>query len=235
MDIAINTAQNVNIDCKPAGLINRIGATCIDFLAMIAIFILGTFLLKLFPHSGKQHQNLLLILAILLTFYHLIFELTLHGQSPGKILLHLRVVRLDGQKLSLWDCMLRWVLRLIDITTTMGIVAMVSIISSNRMQRLGDLAAGTIVINETPTVTLKQINSFTPPDDYQVVFPQVIMLSDKDIALIKEILREVTLNGEYKLLDPLALKVKKVTGIESKMNNLNFIQPVVSDYQYLTK
>ena len=76
MDIAINTAQNVNIDCKPAGLINRIGATCIDFLAMIAIFILGTFLLKLFPHSGKQHQNLLLILAILLTFYHLIIELT---------------------------------------------------------------------------------------------------------------------------------------------------------------
>lgn len=103
------------------------------------------------------------------------------------------------------------------------------------MQRLGDLAAGTIVINETPTVTLKQINSFTPPDDYQVVFPQVIMLSDKDIALIKEILREVTLNGEYKLLDPLALKVKKVTGIESKMNNLNFIQTVVSDYLYLTK
>ena len=76
--------------------------------------------------------------------------------------------------------MLRWVFRLIDISISSGAVAVISIIASKRMQRLGDMAAGTTVIKLEKAVTLKQISEFETPEEYQVVFQQAALLSDKD-------------------------------------------------------
>ncbi len=147
----------------------------------------------------------------------------------------IRVVRLDGQKLSFWDCMLRWALRLVDISASLGIVAMSSIVISSRMQRLGDLAAGTIVVREKNGTSFSQLSLYDTPEDYQAVYPQVAMLTDKDISIIKEIMQEVEQNKDYKLLTPLALRVKTLTGIQTNMSHLTFIQTVLKDYTYLTK
>ena len=137
-------------------------------------------------------------------------------------------------KTLLWDCLLRWSLRLID-TTAMGIVAISSIVISSRMQRLGDLAAGTVVILEKNGVPLREISLYDTPDDYQVVFPQVSMLTDKDIAIIKEVMHEVEQQREYQLLVPLASRVRTLTGIQTRMDNLAFMQTVLKDYVHLTK
>lgn len=234
MDISIHTAQNINIAYKPAGLLNRIAATLIDlsFLGGICLICLGIW--GAIPALKDITFIPVVVVAVLLT-YHLLFEYFLNGKSLGKLVLHLRVVRLDGKRLSFWDCMLRWVLRLVDISASMGLLAMLSIIISSKMQRLGDLAAGTTVILENPRTGLEKLDIYDTPEDYQVSFPQAVMLSDKDIHIIKEILRTVDKTGEYKLLEPLALKLKSLISVETRMNNQQFIQTLLSDYNHLTK
>ena len=198
MHLSINTAQNVNITCQPAGLAYRICATLLDSICMTGIFLLVSYL------STITNVYFMYITLILLLCYHLLFEYLAKGQSPGKMMCRIRVVRLDGQKLSFWDCMLRWALRLVDISASLGIVAMSSIVNSSRMQRLGDLAAGTIVVREKNGTSFSQLSLYDTPEDYQAVYPQVAMLTDKDISIIKEIMQEVEQNKDYKLLTPLA-------------------------------
>lgn len=234
MDISVYTAQNVNIAYKPAGLANRIGATFIDFALLGDIYLLS-YTLLLASLSLRNNTTLAIIILLVLMSYHFICEYFFNGQSLGKLMLHLKVVRLDGRKLSFWDCLLRWVLRLIDITVSMGMFAMLSIIISTKMQRLGDLAAGTTVIQENKKTNLNEINAFDTPEEYEVTFPQIYILTDKDVTIIKEIFQEFEKNKEYRLLEPLADKVKELTGIETNMNNLQFIQTVIQDYMHLTK
>lgn len=60
------------------------------------------------------------------------------------------------------------------------------------------------------------------------------MLSDKDMAIVREVFREFE-KTKYKLLEPLSAKIKELTGIETHMNNLQFIQTILTDYIHLTK
>ena len=129
--------------------------------------------------------------------------------------------------------MLRWVFRLIDISISSGAVAVISIIASKRMQRLGDMAAGTTVIKLEKAVTLKQISEFEAPEEYQVVFQQAALLSDKDIKIIKDVLREVHKNNNYALLAPLPKKIKEATGIETSMIPLEFVETILKDHSHL--
>lgn len=234
MDISVQTAQNVHIAYQPAGLADRIGATMIDFILLGILYYLGFMLLSLNAVWERSTTGPFVLLTILL-FYHLVCEYFFNGTSLGKHLLHLRVVRLDGRKLSFWDCLLRWVLRVIDISISMGIVAICSIIISSKMQRLGDLAAGTTVILEKRKNKPGQTNFIDPPEGYQVVFPQVAILTDKDFFIIKEVYQEFLKSQTYGLLAPLADKIKTLTGIQTRMNNVEFIKTVLLDYTQLTQ
>ena len=102
MQISINTAQNVNIDCKMAGLTHRIGAALIDLMFRGGIILLTIYLLSVV--SVPHFQTVIIyIVAIFTCCYHLIFEYLLKGKSPGKMICRTRVVRIDGQKMSFWD------------------------------------------------------------------------------------------------------------------------------------
>jgi len=93
-------------------------------------------------------------LLILLIFgfqwgYFNIFEWLWNGQTPGKRLLHLRVIKVDGSPVSGVDVLLRNLSRPIDTLGPMGLLGLVMIFASRKAQRLGDLMARTLVIHET--------------------------------------------------------------------------------------
>lgn len=231
--VCIETAQNVNIAYKPAGLVLRIGATLIDLLLLGGIFLLC--LLIALQSALLKSLTASIVLLVVLMCYHLVCEYFFRGQSIGKQVLHLRVVRLDGQKLTFWDCLLRWSLRLIDISASMGIFAMLSIILSSKMQRLGDLAAGTTVIQESRMSDFNRPHLYDLPEDYEVHFPQVALLSDKDMSIIREVFETFQKNKEYALLESLSNRIKVSTGIETDMNQQQFIETVIKDYIRLTQ
>lgn len=234
MAIFVNTAQNVSIEYQPAGVLNRIIATIIDW-ALLA----GIILLVLVFAAGikplEEDAVWLIIFFTLVGLYHLLCEFFLGGRSIGKLTLQMRVVRLDGKKLTFWDCLLRWSLRLIDITINGGIIAIISILFTPKMQRLGDLAAGTTVICEKRPVTIQTLESFTPQEDHQVTFPQANLLSDKDITIVKEVLKELKRDPSLPLLEMLSQKIKDLTGIQTHMENKEFIETILKDYNYLAK
>ncbi len=232
MNISISTAHNVDIDYIPAGVLDRILATLIDSAFQFGLLMLGLMFIGLFSMVASPTW-FFVILAVIIASYHLFCEAVFNGRSLGKYTMRIQVVKLNGKKLTFWDCMLRWVFRLIDISISSGAVAVISIIASKRMQRLGDMAAGTTVIKLEKAVTLKQISEFETPEEYQVVFQQAALLSDKDIKIIKDVLREVYKNNTYALLAPLTKKIKEVTGIETSMIPLEFVETILKDHSHL--
>ncbi len=234
MNLSIQTAQNTHIDYKIAGVAERVFATFIDFTVIGGLTIVLSMIVS-FSDALQKSTIVIVVIFSLLSLYHLVLELCLNGRSIGKMALYIQVVRLDGKKLTGWDCLLRWMFRLVDITICLGIIGMISIIVTKKGQRLGDLAAGTTVVYRNRSVTLKQLDRYSNTDNYEVVYPQVRMLSDKDINIIKEVLAEARATKEYELLEPLSHKIKELTGIQSDQNNLEFIQTILRDYTHITQ
>ena len=231
MNISIDTAQNVQIAYTPAGLAQRIWATIVDFAVLGGLSFICFPLLEI----GQAGTGTLIIFSTFLLFYHLLSELLFRGRSIGKMTQNLRVVRIDGKKVSFWDYLLRWVLRLVDITMSLGIVGMLSIILTQKMQRLGDIAAGTTVICEKPNIRLSQFAADDTPETYEVTFGEVTLLADKDIRIIQEAMKEIKKDKNQKILMALSQKIKELTGIQTDMDDLTFIETVLKDYRYLTK
>lgn len=231
MELSINTAQNVHIAYTPAGLAQRIWATLVDFA------ILGGISSICFPLlAGMDAGNgVLIIFSTLLLSYHFLCELFFRGRSVGKMTQNLRVVRIDGKKVTFWDYLLRWVLRLVDISISLGIVGMLSIILSPKMQRLGDIAAGTTVIYEKAGVRLSQFAEEEANENYEVVFREAALLSDKDIRIIQEAQKEIKKDKNQQIIQALSLKIKELTGIQTELDDEVFIETVLKDHHYLTK
>jgi uncharacterized RDD family membrane protein YckC len=101
---------------------------------------------------GSGALQIVLILAIFgfQWVYFNLFEWLWNGQTPGKRLLHLRVIKMDGAPVSWIDVFLRNIARPIDTFGPMGLIGLLMIFISRKAQRLGDLMARTLVIHETP-------------------------------------------------------------------------------------
>ncbi|MDR1757321.1 MAG: RDD family protein [Culturomica sp.] len=238
MQLSVQTAHHARIDYELAGIGYRILAFMIDVLIQGALGILISFIalpfFALMSRGGTGNTFLLIILFVFIPLYHLLCELFM-GRSVGKVALGLRIVRLDGKKISFWDTLLRWVFRIVDITICSGVVAMIAIIVSRNARRIGDIAAGTTVVREKSQTTLSDLTRYAAPEAYAVVFPQANLLSDQDIAIVKEVVSEVRQRMEYKLLEPLARKIKSITGIVTDMDNLTFVTTILKDHHHLTK
>jgi uncharacterized RDD family membrane protein YckC len=153
------TPEGVSLSVVLAGLGSRFTAYLIDFLIQIVVFVV--FLIALhFAASGSDETTELVAAgaAALFAFmdfigYFVLCEMLSSGRSPGKRANGLRVVRRDGGPVGFWSSALRNVMRLIDmIPFPFYLVGSVLILSTNRNQRLGDLAGGTVVIRERTAV-----------------------------------------------------------------------------------
>src|SRR5258708_29310374 len=229
--IKVRTTQNVLIDYPIAGLFDRILAFLLDFLIWIAYFVLA---FSIFGALNFLSNWLMILLYFPLFFYHLIFEIAMNGQSPGKRALGIRVVRLDGDSPTIANYILRWILWPVDVLFS-GSVAITFILLTQQGQRLGDVAAGTTVIKMTTPGLLKGQEIIQAlQNDYQPQFPQVAGLSDNDIALIKEALAVNIQLGNTRPMEVISEKIKMLHGIQSDMHALTFLNTVLKDYHYLT-
>lgn len=152
--ITIATPEGVDLDLVLAGLGSRIGAGGID-LVLRALIILGFALLVLLPSiiGGTAPSPLLLAFMGLVAFgvqftYDVGFETFASGRTPGKRWTGLRVVRSGGGPVDFRTSAIRNLLRLVDGPLTGYVGGITSIVVSPRNQRIGDMAAGTLVIRE---------------------------------------------------------------------------------------
>lgn len=219
------TNQNIEIKLELAGLGDRILAFLIDAVIMgfYAIFVAS-----IVPTS--EPYFIVLLFPILL--YPLLFEIFTNGQSPGKKVRNIRVVKLNGGSPTVFNYLLRWVMQPVDFLIY-GSVAVLCIIVTKNGQRLGDLAAGTTVIKERTSVKISDIASIKKTLDHTVTYPQVKRLNDKQAELIRRALNMRRDGLNETAADEVALKTKKFLQIETDAPNVKFLYTVLKDYEHL--
>lgn len=234
--VHVQTAQNVTIAYRAAGVGHRIGAYFIDVLVTYAYLFVAILLVSELSNDGGL--ALIVLLALPFIGYHLLCEVFFDGQSVGKRAVGIKVVRLDGGPPTLGAYLLRWVLRIVDILLFTGAVAVVAIMASRHGQRLGDMAAGTTVVKLDAPVALEDTLLVNLDEDHVVRFPRVDRLTDADVETLREVLarfrREGRTTRTMQLLDRAKRAVERKMGIESvAMPAPQFLRQVVRDYAAL--
>lgn len=249
--IRIHTTQNVTLEYEVASLGDRIVATLLDYLVLLAWGVLWGVIIGAIAASNHDSRAInyhdtaeligvavAVLLGILIVapviFYFLLSEVFFNGQTLGKKARDLRVVRLDGTAPRFGDYLLRWLLRLVDFGFGGGVVAVVAIAVSGKGQRLGDMAAGTSVISLRPRPEgLADLPSPAALAGYQPVFPQAADLSDHDMALLRQLLSRSIKQGNYLLLNETANKIKQLLGVHTDLPDEAFLRTVLRDHTYL--
>ncbi|SDQ32294.1 Uncharacterized membrane protein YckC, RDD family [Chryseobacterium soldanellicola] len=242
--IAINTSQNVNINFNIAGVGERMLAFIIDLLIKIAFILIILYIFfNLLNLDGLLNgldywSQAAIIIAI--TFpvyvYPVVLESLMEGQTPGKKVMKIKVVKIDGYQASFGDYMIRWFFRLID-TSFLGVIGLISMIVSKNNQRLGDIASGTAVISLKNSINISHTILENIHQDYVPSFPQVIALSDNDMRIIKDNYTKALRIDDRQIITKLSDKIKGILKLEidpTKMTERQFINVIIKDYNYYT-
>jgi uncharacterized RDD family membrane protein YckC len=153
----IDTPEQVELEFAVAGIGSRFVAVLIDHLLQagfyFVFFILGAILFGAIANRinllGKWALAGFIALNFLLIWgYYTLFEAFWHGQTPGKHIMKLRVIKDSGRQITLFESMARNLLRVIDYLPALYLAGVVTMLCTKRNQRLGDLGAGTIVVHE---------------------------------------------------------------------------------------
>lgn len=200
--LIIETPERVELHFALASIGNRFLAAAFDHILQFTILLLmfwafsaltdvssferaGTF----FSETPKWILAVFIIVAFLIfTGYFVFFEWTWNGQTPGKRLLKLRVIREDGRPLTFWEAAARNVLRTFDIMPfPFYSFGLISVFLSLRDQRIGDFFAGTVVVreNQADAPTFEQVFS-SPMSDSAFLRMQVPARFTADLSHLKE-------------------------------------------------
>lgn len=234
-NIKIQTTQNVDIEYELASVGDRILASLLDYLLFVLYFIfIGLAFGSVLKVSMSITIAIIVFLPVLL--YDLYCEIFFQGKSFGKMIMKIKVVKLDGTRASIGSYFLRWVLRVIDTLLFSPGVALVVIVLNEKGQRLGDMSAGTTVIKMKQKVNLSDtILVQQQKPEYNPIFPQVKKLTDGDVALIKEIMLVAWQTNNHQALQKLTQKTKQTMGVSSTMDDMQFLNTVIQDYNYLSE
>jgi uncharacterized RDD family membrane protein YckC len=156
----IETPEQVELAYSVAGIGSRFVAALLDSLIMFAFFLVEILALVLITSAGlntdhmdKSAGSWFFAFMVFINFaivwgYFALFEAYWHGQTPGKRAMKVRVIKDSGRQITLFEAMARNLLRVVDYLPSLYLVGVITMLCNKRNQRLGDLAAGTIVVHE---------------------------------------------------------------------------------------
>ncbi|MFY7829084.1 MAG: RDD family protein [Flectobacillus sp.] len=235
--IKIRTAQNVEVAFTPASIGDRIIAYLIDlvvFFAWIILFSLIASGLNDRIFSDRIGTIFFFAIGIIpLMFYDLVCEIWFNGQSIGKRARNIKVIKLDGSAPTISAYILRWLFRLIDMSLFGPWVSVIAIAAGGKGQRLGDLVAGTTVIRIEPKVSLDLLRQPVLDEAYEVMIPEVSLLSDADIEIIRQVIQRYKEINDTRLVGQTAQKLKEIMQVESALDDYAFLEQILSDHTFL--
>jgi uncharacterized RDD family membrane protein YckC len=191
--LTIETPEQTLLEFPLAGIGSRFLAIALDILlqfgAYIVLALIGAALSMagFLPTLGKQWGIAIVIfLGFAVQFgYYTTFEAVWNGQTPGKRWTHLRVIQDSGRPISAFDAILRNLLRIVDQLPALYAVGIVTILLSRENKRVGDYAAGTVVIHEKPLQGMGSIWSVAAaPAQPSSVIP-MLSLSEDELRLVE--------------------------------------------------
>jgi uncharacterized RDD family membrane protein YckC len=245
----IETPENVSIAYDTAGIGSRFLATAIDSLIQGTIFAFLLIVFALMEYAGVSSAlpsglvDLIPVLLLLALFvvqfgYFLMFELITSGQTPGKRLFGLRVIKESGYPLSPLDSIIRNLVRIIDFFPFAYGVGIIVMFLNDRARRLGDFAAGTLVVKMRDDVRLNDLVPI-PSDPVSLPdLPGLDNLRESDIELIEAFLeRRATMRNSEALAASIASGIRalinrrEVDEHAATLPNEQFLRQVVAVYR----
>lgn len=235
----ILNGQYVSIEQTPASIGHRMGAYGIDMIVLYAYSYIQIALAPLYQRGSAFDTYLIAIIILIPVFYHPVCE-QLWGGSIGKLALGMRVVMQNGEPVSIGASILRWLLYLLDCP--FGLLAMMC---NKRNMRLGDLAAGSIVIStrsESQRRKLMQpMQRFTYlAPDYKPTLPFAAELTWGQVNFINHTMKRPNYNryapNQKANIERLARMLADRYHIEgvTPANSNSFLQRIVADYNFYT-
>lgn len=197
----IDTPENVAFGYNVAGIGSRFLAALVDttLIAIIQLIVVGASAYalnatKLMSDLGAWASAIFSLLAFLLFWgYYIFFEMLWNGQSPGKRWAGLRVIRTDGTPVTLAESIIRNLVRLIDFLPLGYGVGVVAMFVNNQSRRLGDLAAGSLVVHDGGDISVQSIASrghVAIPSNLPTLDPNLPIerLEQQDIQILEDFL-----------------------------------------------
>lgn len=256
--LSIDTPENVTFGYRVAGIGSRFLAALVDSILIVVLLTLTTLLVWILTLILEQARvlslaNLLggsdrvlawvagglgLLSFVFLWGYYILFELLWNGQTPGKRWAGLRVIRTDGAPITLVESIVRNLVRLIDFLPFYYGIGVVTMFIHSQSRRLGDLAAGTIVVHDRAAISLESLapRATAPAAPTNGATLPIERLTNQDLSLAEEFVRRrEQLANRAALATQVALALAKKMSLPDEALDINqaeaFILEVVQAHQ----
>ncbi len=203
------TPEAVVLDLPTAGVATRAFARVVDLLVQLLVAVALTFMAVFLATAGVSPVLLgMSVFVLALIVWPVGLEILWRGRSVGKAMFGLWVISSDGSPVQPRQSVVRGLLALIDIYLSLGFLALITAMFSPSSQRLGDVAASTVVVRHLGRSSATGPVVFYAPPGYEayVANLDVGRLSPEDFSLIREFLLRVhKLSGDARLAGAIAL------------------------------
>lgn len=247
--ITLQTPESVELEFTLAGIGNRALALIIDYtalsLTLLVFWIVWAVVSYQLVTALSDINNIgtwLIAIALLLNFliytgYFVFFEVIWQGQTPGKRYAKIRVIRDDGRRIGIQQAALRSLLRPIDDILFIGAFL---IILNQKEKRLGDMVAGTLVIQEEYITAVTNFPLSPEAKELADRLPEMANLSlllPDDFATIREYLHrrdQMTPHAKAELSLQMARQIRKAIELQNLPEGLTadvFLEAVYLAYQ----
>lgn len=230
--LEIPTPENVNLEYELAGLGSRFIAFFVDTLIQSTLLIIS-YIIIIASELGfadtiigfESFDSYIIAIGLILAFmilygYYIFFDMILSGQSPGKKLAKIRVIKQNGEAIGFLDSFIRNILRLVDFLPVFNLLGMAFITFNKDYKRLGDLAANTVVVKLTNEKVTNQpvaaVKASEQSQDELLLRP----ISSVEYQLLKQVLQRETKMGA------------KTKAITSKLNKYFKIKFSMTEYPF---
>ena len=231
--ISIDTPEGVPLELTLAGVGSRFLAAIVDAAIQGATLLVIVLMANLAGSSGPVVAAAIITGFLVFLGYDILFETKASGRTPGKRLTGLRVVRQGGGPVGFRTSAVRNLLRIIDLMPTAYVVGLVTILVTKQNQRLGDMAAGTLVLREVKGKV--PITPVSPADAELVEQVQnwdVSGVTPEELATVRRFLERrpgFTPAARARLAQELTTRLHpKVVGPPSEVAAERFLEQVVA-------
>lgn len=235
-EVVITTPEHVPIRLEPAGAGSRFLATMFDAIIVMALTSAIGFILRLVLPAGIAVAITLTLNFVLTWGWHVFFEVRRQGRTPGKRALRLRVIDARGLPVSLYQSLVRNIVRALDFAPAFYGIGAIAIMLTPSRRRLGDLVADTLVVRDAQALTYK--GQFASDRRHNTLrTPRVLRLVRHKISLEeREFLLTLCLRADrmspaarYDLMEDVAAVYRAELGLEAdSISGENFVRDLTA-------